>query len=199
MIHFEKKRTINKFYKTACENGTFHMYDSSEIARATSTQKRRISMSQLNTVKSLPTRKFVRKVGTNLPHFLFICHKVAEYEAEERRKWPMKNRGLSSQKLTLQDKVLLTFFYLRHYHTFEQLGPMFGISESYACKVYHRYRDILVKLIRLPSWKGLVAPELEAILLDVTEQPIERPTQKQRQYYSGKKNDIPLKPNSLCV
>lgn len=147
-------------------------------------------MSQFNTVKSLPTRKFVRKVGINLPHFLLICHKVAEYEAEERRKCPMKNRGVSSKKLTLQDKVLLTFFYLRHYHTFGQLGPMFGISESYACKVYHCYRDILVKLIRLPSWKCLLNPELEAILLDVTEQPIERPTRKQRQYYSGKKNDI---------
>ena len=147
-------------------------------------------MSQFATIKSLPTRAFVRKVGINLPHFLFLCDKVAKYEAEERRKWPMKNRGLSSTKLTLQDKVLLTFFYLRPYHTFEQLGPMFGISESYACKLYHRYRDILVKLVRLPSWKCLLDDDLEAILLDVTEQPIERPTRKQRQYYSGKKNGI---------
>jgi len=74
-------------------------------------------MSQYQRIKSLPTRKLVRKVGINLPHFLFLCHKVAHYEAEERRKWPMKNRGLTSKKLSLQDKLLLTFYYLRHYHT----------------------------------------------------------------------------------
>lgn len=148
-------------------------------------------MSQFARIKTLATPRFVRKVGLNLPHFLFLCYNVAEYEAEERRKRPMKNRGISSKKLTLYDKVLLTFFYLRHYPTFDQLGSQFGISESYACKVYHRYRDILVKLVRLPSWKCLLAPELEAILIDVTEQPIERPTRKQRRYYSGKKNDIP--------
>ncbi|MCP4405935.1 MAG: transposase family protein [bacterium] len=87
--------------------------------------------------------------------------------------------------------MLLTFFYLRHYPTFDQLGSQFGISESSACKVYHRYRDILVRRVHLPSWKCLLSPELEAILIDVTEQPIERPTRKQRQYYSGKKNGIP--------
>jgi len=148
-------------------------------------------MNQFARIKSLPTSQFVRKVGVNLPIFLFLCAKVAEYEAEERRKRPMKNRGLSSQKLTRYDKVLLTFFYLRHYPTFDQLGSQFGISESYACKVYHRYRDILVRLVRLPSRKCLLGPELEAILIDVTEQPIERPSRKQRHYYSGKKNGIP--------
>lgn len=148
-------------------------------------------MSQFARIKSLPTPKFVRKVGLNLPNFLYLCYKVSEYEAEERRKRPMKNRGLSSKKLSLNDKLLLTFFYLRHYPTFDQLGSQFGISESYACKIYHRYRDILVRLVRLPSWKCLLSSELEAILIDVTEQPIERPTRKQRHYYSGKKNGIP--------
>jgi hypothetical protein len=150
-------------------------------------------MSQFETIKSLPTCTFVRKVGINLPHFLWLWHKVAQYEDKERQKWPMKNRGLSSKKLSLQDKVLLTFYYLRHYHTFEQLGPMFGISESYACKIYHRYLDILVKVLKLPSRKALLDRALEAIIIDVSEQPIERPTRKQRQYYSGKKKRHTIK------
>lgn len=150
-------------------------------------------MSLFKRIKSLPPRKFVRKVGINLPYFLFLCHKVAEYEAEERRRWPMKNRGLSSKKLSLQDKLLLTFSYLRHYHTFEQLGPMFGISESYACKSYHRYVDILVKVLKLPGRKALLDGNLQAIILDVTEQPLERPTQHQRDYYSGKKKRHTIK------
>lgn len=70
-------------------------------------------MSQFQRIKSLPTRKCVRKVGINLPSLLFVCYKIAQYEAEERRQGPMKKRGLSSKKLSLQDKVLLTFSYLR--------------------------------------------------------------------------------------
>lgn len=150
-------------------------------------------MSRFAKIKSLPTRKFVRKVGLNLPHFLLLCHQVAQYEANERDKWPMKKRGISSKKLTLEDKVLLTLYYVRHYHTFDQLADLFDISESYACKVYHRYRDILVKVRRLPSWKRLLEPDLEAILLDVSEQPMERPKTHQRDFYSGKKKRHTIK------
>jgi hypothetical protein len=150
-------------------------------------------MSVFAKIKSLPTRKFVRKVGVNLPHFLYLCHQVATYEANEREAWPMKKRGSPSKKLTLPDKVLLTCYYLRHYQTFDQLGDCFGISESYACKVYHRYRDIVIKVRRLPSWKRLWEPELTAVLIDVTEQPIERPTVHQKDFYSGKKKRHTIK------
>lgn len=144
-------------------------------------------------IKSLPTHKFVRKVGLNLPRFLYLCHLVAQYEAKEQEEWPMKKRGAPAQKLTLPDKILLTLYYLRHYQTFDLLGEHFGISESYACKVYHRYRDILIKVLRLPSWKRLLDSDLEAVLIDVTEQPIERPKAHQRDFYSGKKKRHTIK------
>jgi len=60
---------------------------------------------------------------------------------------------------------------------------MFGISESYANKLYHQQLNILVKVLRLPGKKALLDGELEAIILDVTEQLMERPTKKQRQFY----------------
>ena len=40
---------------------------------------------------------------------------------------------------------------------------------------------------------------VKVILIDVTEQPIERPTRGQKEYYSGKKNDIQLKRNCWFV
>lgn len=150
-------------------------------------------MSLYANIKSLPTHAFVRKVGLNLPRFLYLCHLVADYEAKEREKWPMKKRGAPAKKLTFPDKILLTLWYLRHHPTFDLLGVQFGISESYACKVYHRYRDILVKVLRLPSWKRLLDNDLEAILIDVTEQPIERPKTHQRDFYSGKKKRHTIK------
>lgn len=56
-----------------------------------------------------------------------------------------------------------------------------------------RYGDLLVKGLRLPGKSALLDGGLQAILLDVTEQPIERPMKHQRQYYSGKKKRHTIK------
>jgi hypothetical protein len=149
-------------------------------------------MSQFDKIKSLPTPKFVRKVGMNFACFMFVCYKVAQYQAEQRRRQPMKKRGKKSE-LSHYDRVLLSLYYLRHYYTFSELGSQFGISESYACKLYHQYSDIMVKVLKLPSRKSLLDNTVAAIIIDVSEQPIERPTKKQRQYYSGKKKRHTIK------
>jgi hypothetical protein len=88
---------------------------------------------------------------------------------------------------------LLTFVYLRQYPPFDELGAMFGICESSANTLYHRYLDILVKTLRLPGKKALLDEAIQAMLLDVTEQPIDRPTRKQSQFYSGKKKRQTIK------
>ena len=91
----------------------------------------------------------------------------------------------------MTDRLLLTFTYLRHYPTFARLGMEFGISESYANKLYHQILDVLVKVLSLKNRKHLLESNLQTIIIDVTEQPIERPTKGQRVYYSGKKNGTP--------
>ena len=70
---------------------------------------------------------------------------------------------------------------------------MFGISESYACKLYHRHVNILVKVLRLPGKNALLDEDMSAIVVDVSEQPIERPTKRQRRYYSGTKKRHTIK------
>ena len=98
----------------------------------------------------------------------------------------MKKRGKESE-IALTDRLLLTFAYLRHYPTFARLGAEFGISESYANKLYHQILDVLVKVLLLTNRKHLLESNLQTIIIDVTEKPIERPTKGQRVYYSGKK------------
>ena len=88
---------------------------------------------------------------------------------------------------------IIVFFYLRHYPTFSELGRQFGITESYANKTYHLVSDILVKLKNVPNRKVLFEGGLEKILVDVTEQQIERPLKKQKDYYSGKKKKHTIK------
>ena len=110
----------------------------------------------------------------------------------------MKKRGLKST-ISIADQLLLTLTYLRHYPTFAKLGKEFSISESYANKIYHRMLDILVRVLPMNSKKELLRSDLDSVVIDVTEQPIERPKQQQCHYYSGKKMPYSQSPTDYLL
>lgn len=149
--------------------------------------------SYLDSLTACYGKTFRRRGGIRRRTFrqIYLC--IRTYLADKRQRQPLSRRGKKPTTVTLPEKLLLTFVYLRQYPTFAELGAMFGVSESYANKVYHQHLDILVKVLRLPGHKALLDARLQAILLDVTEQPIERPTSDQRQYYSGKKKRHTIK------
>ena len=137
--------------------------------------------------------EFTRLVGVNYGAFQIILEKlnlqIARFKAEK----PIRRRGRKSS-LSIEDQLLLTLIYLRQYHTFLQLGEMFSISESYANKRYEFISSQLLKVLDVPNQKTLEKEDL-TVLMDVTEQPVERPVKQQKQYYSGKKRCTPSK---LC-
>ena len=112
----------------------------------------------------------------------------------------MKKRGLKESKLSLEleDVVLLTLYYIRHYPTFDNLANIFEISESYWNKIYNKTARILAKVETLPNRKNLLENPPETLIIDVTEQPIERPVKGQKQYYSGKKKQHTIKVQILA-
>jgi hypothetical protein len=132
-------------------------------------------------------RKFLRQVGIPRATFDTIVEKINAYLDAERARNRLKNRGVKTTGLPVEDRLLLTLYYLRHYVTFENLGDVFGISQGYANKRYHEYLDLLVTILRLPGRKALRDERWMAVLIDVTEQPIERPGKKQGRWFSGKK------------
>lgn len=150
-------------------------------------------MKRFETLKNRPPRKFVRTVGIPLEQFLSVRDRIVAGIHAEQDAHPMKKRGKKPITLTVEDKLLLTLTYLRHYPTFEQLGDQFGICESYAHKIYQQYLDRLVTVCHVPGKSALLDRGIGAILVDVTEQPIERPIRQQRAWYSGKKNGTPSK------
>ena len=151
-------------------------------------------MSKFETVRNQKPDSFLREVGVSLDSFILLLKKISNHEKKQHEKYPLKKRGRKSS-LCLEDRLLLTLYYLRHYITLAQLGKDFGISESYACKIYHRMATILVNVLDMNSRNELMNNNLEVILIDVTEQPIERPMKGQKAYFSGKKNIIQLKSN----
>jgi hypothetical protein len=71
--------------------------------------------------------------------------------------------------------------------TLINLAAVFGISESSCHKVYTRTARRLAKVEKLPNRKALLQDPAATVVIDVSEQPIERPVKNQKAYYSGKK------------
>ena len=82
-------------------------------------------------------------------------------------------------KLTRADQLLMTLMYWREYRTQFHIAQAYGISESTVCRTIQKVENALMKSgqFRLPGKKVLQSSDtvIEIVLVDVTEQPIERP------------------------
>ena len=138
----------------------------------------------------LPTNnpeEFLRTVGLSPEDFRHLHEQLSDYLEQQKALNPLTRRGRKDSKLILEDRLLLTLYYLRHYPTLINLGAVFGISESYCHKIYTRTARMLVNVEKLPNRKALLENPAATLVIDVSEQPIERPVKSQKAYYSGKK------------
>lgn len=102
-------------------------------------------------------------------------------------------------KLTIADQIILTLVYLHNLPTFQMLGVQFGIGESTANYIFHRWVKILRDLLPasvleqvkknddVRAWVLEILKDVE-LIVDSYEQPIQRPTdnEEQKKNYSGK-------------
>lgn len=151
-------------------------------------------MKPFSKIHALSSDDFKRTTGVSKKNFQYLIEVLKNHVDREKEKNPMRKRGLKG-KLLPEEKLLLTLYYLRHYPTFMILGRFFEISESYACKIYHDISGRLLKIIRVSNCGELMESDLDAVIIDVCEQPVERPVKRQKDYYSGKKSGIPSKFN----
>jgi hypothetical protein len=140
--------------------------------------------------------QFKRKTGLSKENFDVLVGKASDHIDREKKRYPLSKRGKQTSKLSLENHILLTLYYLRHYPAFENLGSVFNLSESYSCKIYHKYARILARVETLPNRKRMIENASDILIIDASEQAIERPVKQQKNYYSGKKSDIPSKPSS---
>ena len=127
---------------------------------------------------------------------------VSEFEAITRKARVVWAKHIEAPKIvsgrpwalgTLENHILALLIYFRYYipHTF--LGLMFGVDESVICRSFKRIEPILSKVCTITKTRKLKRGELEMIIVDVTEQAIQRPKKKQKKYFSGKKKRHTLK------
>ena len=82
-------------------------------------------------------------------------------------------------KLSRADQLLMTLMYWREYRTEFHIAQSYGVSEATVCRTIRKVEDALVrsKKFCLPGKKALQASDtvFEVVLVDVSEQPVERP------------------------
>jgi len=108
-------------------------------------------------------------------------------------------QGLSAfgrpPKLSRADQLLMTLMYWREYRTEFHIAQSYGVSEATVCRTIRKVEDVLVrsKKFRLPGKKALQASDMmfAVVLVDVSEQPVERPKKA--------KNDITVVKRSVTL
>jgi len=87
--------------------------------------------------------------------------------------------------------------YWREYRTEFHIAQSYGISESTVCRTIQKVENALVRSgkFRLPSKKALQSSDtiFEIVLVDVSEQPIERPKKAKNDITAAKRSAIPKK------
>ena len=129
-------------------------------------------------VKGLEAESFRRLTGVKRATFEGMLEILRDAEIKK------KHRGGRPCKRILEDRLLMTLEYLREYRTYFHIGQSYGVSESNAYQAIRWIEDQLIrsKAFSLPGRKALLESEneFEIILIDATENPIERPKKNKK-------------------
>ena len=102
-------------------------------------------------------------------------------------------------KLSRADQLLMTLMYWREYRTEFHIAQSYGISEATVCRTIQKVENALVRSgkFRLPGKKALQPsdPLFEVVLVDVSEQPIERPKKVKNGITAAKRSATRKKPS----
>ncbi len=133
--------------------------------------------------KKLNDKDFKQIVGVKRETFEIMTGILKKAYAEKHKK------GGRNSKLTIEAQLLMTLKYNRQYVTQKELAYEFEVGEATVHDTIVWVEDTLVKdgKFSLPGKKMLLEDNgIEAVLVDVTECPIERPQK-------NKENGIPAK------
>ena len=138
-------------------------------------------------IKNLTGEKFKRLCGVKKETFAQMVEIVEKLEK-------LKTKTGRPSKLSLENQVLMTLEYLREYRTYFHIAQSWGVNESTAYRIIRKIENILIRSqeFSLPGKKQLLKSnhELEVVVIDVTETPIERPKKKRKNTTVGKRKSI---------
>src|SRR3990172_1508289 len=121
------------------------------------------------TIKHLKDTDFKRLTGVQRETFDLLLEVVEQ---------GLRDFGRPT-KLSRADQLLLTLMYWREYRTEFHIGLTYGVSEATVCRTIKKVENVLIKSkqFHLPGKKALQpsGTVIAIVLVDATEQPVERP------------------------
>ena len=140
-------------------------------------------------IKELGEEKFRRLTGVKQPTFDKMIDILGEADKKK------KVRGGRKNKLSLEDRLLMSLEYIREYRTYFHVSQSYGVSESTAYDTIKWIEETLIKHsdFALSGRKALLKSNMayDVILIDATETPIERPKKSKSTITQGRRKDIP--------
>ena len=134
-------------------------------------------------IKDYKKEKFKRLTGVKKEAFGKMLN-VLETELRDFGRPP---------KLSRADQLLMTLMYWREYRTQFHIAETYGVSEATVSRTINKVEEGLIKSgqFSLPGKKALQDSEqiIEVIVVDVAEQPIERPKKNKNDHTVAKRSD----------
>jgi hypothetical protein len=129
-------------------------------------------------IQKLSDIEFRRATGVKRATFTLMLEIINN--AEETK----KKTGGRPNKLSVEERLLMTLEYIREYRTYFHISTTYGISETACHMNITKIENLLIKSKKfsLPKRKDIVMSDdpIEIILIDASESPIERPKKKDK-------------------
>ncbi|MDY3553175.1 transposase family protein [Gemmata sp. JC717] len=107
---------------------------------------------------------------------------------------PTQARAGRPVKLRFTERLLMVLLYYRVYVPQEFVGFLFGVDKGTVSRDVPELGLCMAGVFRIPERQVRIAPDdLVAVFVDATEQPVNRPSRRQRRSYSGKKKRLTVK------
>lgn len=128
---------------------------------------------------------FLRMCGITVAQFNQILPTISELWALEiigKYKRPGRPYDLS-----IEDMMLMLLLYYRSYTTQMFIGYLFDLDAGRVCRIIRILEPLFANVMAISKTRHLSEEEIRHMIVDATEQPIERPVRGQKKWYSGKK------------
>jgi hypothetical protein len=134
-----------------------------------------------------------------------IKHRLTEQNGTASSARQRAPGGGRKAELSIEEQVLVVLMYYRLYLTQMLLGYLFNLDDSNVSRLISKLRPLLLEVLPLPAQETVLFaqakrissleellekhPEFKEVLIDATEQEIQKPQDKQKRQdkYSGKK------------
>lgn len=148
-------------------------------------------MSKVTASKLLRKPQFRRLTGVSADQFHQMAIKLRpSWEKQAARK---RRSGRPHGVGGLEEHLLLLLLAYRCHLTQDLLAWLFGVDKSTICRSLKRIEKPARRILGVKKSIKVTAIEAQALLIDATEQAVERPKRGQKRYYSGKKKRHTIK------